>query len=143
MAQKERGYKTPEGNITELQPENNKAETYKWAEPETNNPTQTGYKTNLRGDWNEGYIQDKNENTRYYPEALYDDYLTHLEENGFIDENGMINLQNENGENCPTLEQYTQKTYIVEEINEQNDYELGTGNTLRTEPVIGTKGEEQ
>lgn len=129
--------------ILELNPDNNTRESGNWEEQEKQHETQYGFRTRLKGDWSQGYIQTLNENTRYYPEAIYDNYLTYLEENGFLNEDGTMNLQNEEGRQLPTLEKYTEMEYEVEEMDEQNNYELGIGEIGFTRAPIETKGEEE
>lgn len=129
--------------ILELNPDNNKRENGNWEEQEKKHSKEYGYRTNLRGGWNQGYIQTRKENTRYYPEAIYDNYITHLEENGFLNKDGTMNLQNEKGQQIPTLEQYAENQYETDEIDEQNNYELNIGETLHTRPPIETEEEEK
>lgn len=129
--------------ILELDPNENKTKHGNWETQEKRHKTQYGYRTKLRGDWQQGYIETLNENTRYYPEAIYDNYITYLEENGFINEDGTMNLQNKEGKQLPTLEQYTTKQYETDEIDEQNNYELQIGETQHNQPPIETKEDEE
>lgn len=122
--------------IQELNPDNNLTEESNWEEQEKKLKKQYGYRTRLRGDWNQGYIQTITENTRYYPEKLYDNYVTYLEKKGYIREDGTMKTRNEEGEEIPTLEQFSERKYEIDEIDEQNNYELGTGETLHITPPI-------
>lgn len=113
-----------------------------WEIQEKRHKSQYGYRSRLKGDWNQGYVQTLRENTRYFPEALYDNYITYLENNGFMNSDGTMKTINNLGEEIPTLEQFAEMRYETDELDDQNSYELDIGEIKHERPPIEVDEEE-
>lgn len=82
------------------------------------------------------YPETLKNDVTHYPEIIYDNYINHLEQNGFINKDGTMKNKNEQGQQIPTLQEYTENLHTQQEIKQQLNYELQNDTTRDQRPTI-------